>query len=164
MITPEIDRDHFFILWQKLDNDWLILESIGSKGLSVGKLSWYKNDNVEFYRVACDKDLRELAPNNLIDYARSKYDYLLIAKLIFGSISALLKIIWKEHKIRRFTARDFPYDVNRRLICTEAIETAYLSVGVAIVDPRILPIPQTFKEAEQQGILRKVYKFVEYKR
>jgi hypothetical protein len=156
MITPEQDRDHFFILWQKIKDDWLILESIGSKGLTVGKLSWYDNQNVIFYRVDCDKDLRTLAPNNLINYARSQYDYFLIAKLITGAVRAFFKVLINEHKIRRFTARDFPYDTDRRLICTEAVEIAYLSVGVAIVDPEVLPIPQTFKEAELEGRIFKI--------
>jgi len=154
LANPKTDRFHHFIVWGKMDSDYLILESIASKGLTMGKLSWYKDDDVIFYRVSCDQDLREMAPCGLIDYGRSRYDYLLIIKVLSWALRAWVKMLFRG-KLRKLSAEDFPYKPNRALVCTEAVETAYLSVGVQVIDPGVLPLPSAFKESEIQG---KIYR------
>ncbi|TET42886.1 MAG: hypothetical protein E3J66_02805, partial [Dehalococcoidia bacterium] len=81
LMEPVIGRYHFGIILQKWQDDYLILESI-SKGLSIGRLSFYEGADIKFYRVDCDEDLREAAPYELTRWGRSLYDYLLVAKLV----------------------------------------------------------------------------------
>ncbi len=157
LITPRTNRFHFGIIWGKwLHDDYIILESISKKGMSVGLLSWQKDYDPEFYRVDCPKDLRTLAPGELINWGRAKYDHLLIAKLLLGSIRAFFKILVTERKIRRLRAEDFHYGTDSSLICTEAVDIAYDSVGVNIIPIGIIPIPNSFKQAEIEGRMSKI--------
>jgi len=156
LMSPQTSRFHFGILWKHLgEDDFLILESI-SKGLAIGKLSWYEDQDVEFYRVECDEDLRHAAPDGLIDWGRSRYDCWLIVKILFGAVVAFARILWKEHKVRKPRAEDLPYGVNLALICTEAVDVAYDSVGVAIIPPGVIPIPSAFKAAQLEGRLTRL--------
>lgn len=151
LMAPKADRFHYGLLWRKLKaGDWLILEFI-MKGLAIGKLSWYEGKDVKFYRVNCPAELRYSAPDSLIDWGRAWYDYFLIPKLFLGALLAWARILFTESRIRKLRAEDFPYAKNSALICTEAFEVAYLGVGVAIVDPEVIPIPSAFRQAEIDG-------------
>jgi len=151
LLTPWTDRFHHFILWKRLgEDDFIILESI-AKGLAIGKLSWYKDKDVKFYRVDCPEDLRHAAPDGLIDWGRSHYDYLLVAKILGGMLVAWAKILWKEHRIRKLRAEDLPYGTNDALICTEGPDVAYDSVAVNVIPLGVIPIHTTFKQAELDG-------------
>ncbi len=153
LISPSTDRFHYGILWRKLpDGDFIILESI-MKGVAIGKLSWYKDVDTEFYRVDCPESLRMQAPLRLIDWGRSLYDYLLIPKIVIGGILMFLAILLVERKIRRLKPKNFPYAKNNSLICTEAVDVAYSTVGVNIVPMGTLPLPNSFKQAEIDGLL-----------
>lgn len=156
LFIPKTDRLHYGILWRKLkDGDWLILESI-MKGLAIGKLSWYAGRDTKFYRVNCPAGLRYAAPETLIDWGRSLYDYFLIPKIFFGALFAWVKILFTEGRLRKLKAEDLPYGKNSALLCTEGFEIAYLGVGVAIVNPEILPLPSAFKKAERLGRIREL--------
>lgn len=160
LIAPKTDRLHYFIVWHKVNlsgiDDYLILESLPSKGVTVGLLSWYDGCDVEFYRVDCECKLRHEAPLGLIKYARSKYDFLLIEKLILDALKLWIKILLTERRFRRLYPEEFTYSTDRSLICTEAVETAYLSVGVQIIDPGVVPLPSAFRAAELRGAIFKV--------
>ena len=157
LISPSTDRFHFGILWKKLpNNDFIILESI-RKGLAVGKLSWYSDRDIVFYRVDCPWDLRSIAANGLVDYGRAMYDFMLIPKIVVGIIAALFEILTKERKIRKPTAEDFPYGENSSLICTEAVDIAYDSVGVNIIPEGVIPLPNAFKQAELDGRISQIH-------
>jgi len=156
LFTPYTDRFHHGILWKHLGGvDFIILESI-SKGIAVGRLSWYRGKNIEFYRVNVDEDLRFAAPDGLIEWGRARYDYWLIAKIFLGAVVACVRILWKEHRLRKLRAEDLPYGRNDALICTEAVQVALLSVGVAVIDPGIVPLPSAFRQAELEGRIRRV--------
>ncbi|GAH84387.1 unnamed protein product, partial [marine sediment metagenome] len=57
LIEPKTDRVHFFLIGEYLpwDDDYVILEAIG-KGIAVGRLSFYKPEDVEIYRVNIGRD------------------------------------------------------------------------------------------------------------
>jgi len=157
LFAPKTDRFHHGILWKHLgQGDFIILESI-SKGLAVGKLSWYEGKNIEYYRVNCDEDLRFAAPGSLVEWGRAKYDYWLIVKLLFGAIAAWARILWKERRLRKLKAEDLPfYNWNDALICTEAVVVGFASCGVNIVPPDVVPLPSAIKQAELDGRLTKI--------
>lgn len=162
LISPSTDRFHFGILWKRLpDDDFIILESMNlgvfPKGLCIGRLlQYYDLNKLEFYRVNCPVSLRSRAAWGLIDWGRSKYDFMLILKVAFGGLLAFFKILITEHKIRRLRAEDFPYGVNSSPICTEAVDIAYDSVGVNVIPIGVLPIPNSFKQAEAEGRMSKL--------
>lgn len=160
LISPSTDRFHFLILWKQLpDDDFIILESI-SKGIAIGKLSWYADRDVEFYRVTCPAHLRHAAPIGLVDWGRSWYDYLLIPKILFGGLLAFFKILIKERRIRRLRAEDFPYGRDSALICTEGVDIAYDSVGVNLIPIGVIPIPNAFKQAQIDNKMKLVGKWL----
>jgi len=158
LFAPEADRHHYFILWRWLGDDWIILESLGHKGLSVGLLSFYRGDDVIFYRVDCPDDLRFQAPLGLIEYGRSKYDRLLILKIIAGALAALARMIFVEGRLRKLRAEDLPYATNSALVCTEAVDVAYLSVGVSLVGD-VVPLPSALRQAELDGVIYLIGEF-----
>ncbi len=158
LFAPETDRFHYFILWRWLGDDWIILESLGSKGLAVGLLSFYQGEDVKFYRVDCPDELRHAASLVLIKYGRSRYDYLLILKIIAGALVAIARMIFVEKRLRKLKSEDLPYARSNALICTEAVDVAYLSVGVSLVG-EVVPLPSAFRQAELDGIIYQVREF-----
>jgi hypothetical protein len=156
LFTPETDRFHYLLIWKLYeDSDWIILESI-SKGLAIGLLSWYRDKDIKFYRADCPDELRESAPLELVKWGRSKYDHWLLVKIIAGYFKALLRVLVTERRLRRIKAEEMDYGTNSSLICTEAVQVAYLAVSFPIIDPEIVPLPSAFKEAEERGIIYQI--------
>ncbi len=155
LLSPPTDRFHFGIIWRQMGDDYIILESV-SKGIAVGLLSWYDPKDVEIYRVDCPKHLRTQAPDYLVLYGRSRYDHLLILKIALGGLLTYLKAFFLEGKLERLRAEDFLYGQNSELICTEAVDIAYDSVGVNLIPEGVLPLPNAFRQAEIDGKMKKV--------
>ncbi len=155
LISPSTDRFHFGIIWRQMGEDYIVLESV-SKGIAVGLLSWYDPADLELYRVDCPKYLRVQAPDCLVQYGRSRYDYMLILKIAFGGLLAFFKVLIKEKRARRMQAEDFPYGQNSELICTEAVDIAYDAVGVNIIPEGVVPIPNAFRQAEVDGKINRI--------
>ena len=168
LITPPTDRFHFGVVGDYLpwDNDYVILESIG-KGIAVGRLSFYKPEDVEIYRVVLGQtpeqnlgkrrteefhDVRKRAAAELTRVGRARYDYLLVAKLGLGALRLLLK-----GKLPPWGAADFKWGRNSRFLCTEACQEAWLRVGHPIIPPGIVPLPAGFAQALQEGRIRKIF-------
>lgn len=154
LMSPKTDRGHYFLVWKYIpsDDDYIILESIG-KGLAVSRMSKYKGKGVQFFEVNCLPEDRNLAPIELTRWGESCYDKLLILKLVFSGIGVIIKNLFKERKLRKIRAEELPYSIDKALICTEAVQIAYLAVGFAIVDPEVVPTPSAFKQAELNGTL-----------
>jgi hypothetical protein len=158
LTSPQTDRGHYFLVWQYVpeDGDYIILESI-DKGVAVSRMSKYRGQGVQFFQVDCPADLRHQTPIQLTKYGEAHYDWWLIPHLAFHGVVVFIKNLIKEHKFRRLRAEELPYDINGSLICTEAIQTAYLAVGVPIIDPDIIPTPSAFKQAELDGMLIRLF-------
>lgn len=151
LLSPNTNRFHFGILWRKGANgDFIIFESL-SKGLTVGLLNFYDTTKLKFYRVNCPVGLRYNAPEGLLAWGRAKYDYWLVLKLALGAVLAFARVLIKERRVRRLRAEDLPYGVNSSLICTEAVDVAYDSVGVNVIPEGVVPIPNAFRQAEIEG-------------
>lgn len=155
LLSPHTDRFHFGIIWKQMGEDYIILESV-SKGIAVGLLSWYDPKDVEVYRVDCFKYLRIAAPDQLVIWGRSRYDYFLILKIAFGGLLTFFRVLIKEKKLRKLRSEDFPYGQNSELICTEAVDIAYNAVGVNLIPEGVLPLPNAFRQAEQDEKMKKV--------
>lgn len=145
-LLPKTDRWHFGILYERSDGDFTVLESV-TQGLRVGKLSWYHKSDLHFYRVKCFQYLRWMAPLALLQWMGSRYDWALRTKAFYFA----LKTWRKEGRIRKIRIEEFPYEPNEKLVCTEAVSTAYDAVGVNIVPPDVLPAPSAFRQAEIEG-------------
>jgi len=143
-MAPESDRFHYGIILREWQGDYLILESI-SKGLSVGRLSFYKGADIKFYRVNCPLYLRKAAPLELTKWGRSRYDYLLLTKLI---VQGLWLLLWHRRRIR---AEELTWSQDNALVCTEAVDIAYDAVGVNIIPIHVCPTPSAFRQAEFDG-------------
>ncbi len=155
LIFPGTDRFHFGIVWRKHGNDYIILESIFPKGVSVGLLSQYNTNELEFYRVNCSEELRRRAPLGLIRHGRSLYDVFLILKLVTGFVVAQLRL-WGMGKFRKVQPEDIPYVRDSSFVCTEAVQAAYLSVGVSIVPKGIVPMPNSYMKAVMRKKMSKI--------
>lgn len=156
LMSPTTDRGHYFLVWMYTnEDDYIILESI-NKGIAVSRMSKYKGQGVKFFEVDCPADLRHQAPVELTKWGESNYDWLLIAKLAVGGAQVFIKNTIKEHKFRRIRAEELPYGRDKSLICTEAIETAYLAIGVPIIDPCIVPTPSAFEQSRIDGMLKPI--------
>ncbi len=165
LITPPTDRFHFGVVGDYLpwDDDYVILESIG-KGIAVGRLSFYKPEDVEIYRVVLvgqtpdqrlgklGTELRKRAAAELTRAGRARYDYILIAQIAFGALSLLLR-----GKLPPWRPEQFPYGRDRKYICTEAAAYCWRAVGHPIIPPGVVPLPAGFAQALQEGRIRKIF-------
>ncbi|MBA7704024.1 hypothetical protein ES703_112822 [subsurface metagenome] len=162
LIEPKTDRVHFFLIGDYLpwDDDYVILESIG-KGIAVGRLSFYKPEEVEIYRVNIGTDprwrdlqrqLRRRAAAELTRVGRARYDYILYLQLIAGALYLLLR-----GKLPPWRAKDFPYGRNKDYICTEAANAAWRAVGHPIIKPGEVPLPAGYKQALLEHQLWRIF-------
>ncbi|MBA7574745.1 hypothetical protein ES708_16560 [subsurface metagenome] len=149
LMEPENDRYHYGIILQKWQEDYLILESI-SKGLSIGRLSFYEGADIKFYRVDCPQGLRKAAPFELTRWGRSRYDYLLVAKLVAQGLWLLL---WLRRRIR---PEELTWSQDNVLLCSEGVDIAYDAVGVNIIPLHVCPTPSAFKQAEFDGRIKEL--------
>jgi len=154
LTEPHTDRFHFFLIWRKVGDDWIILESIG-KGIAVGRLSFYAGQDVKFYRVNCPAYYRHRAPLELTKWGRSKYDYPLILSIIIQGLWTIFKNFIKCEGIHPIKAEDISWKHNSALVCTEAVDIAYLSVGVSLTGGTV-PLPSAFKQAELDGVMEEI--------
>lgn len=154
LTEPYTDRFHFGLVWRRTGNDYLILESIG-KGVAVGRLSFYAGQDVKIYRVDCPASLRRLAPAALTKYGRSKYDYLLLYKIVIQGFWTIFKNLCKGEGIHPIRAEDLTWSHNNAFVCTEAVDIAYLSVGVSLTGG-VCPTPSAFKQAELDGLMEEL--------
>lgn len=155
LMAPATDRFHFGLIWQKVDGDYIILESI-AKGIAVGRLSMYEGKDVEFYRVACPEDLRAQAPIELTKWGRAKYDYLLVVKLVIQGLWLVLKHLIIEGKFRRIRAEELSWTQNDSLVCTEGADIGFDAVGVNVIPIEVCPTPSEFKQAELDERIHKI--------
>jgi len=151
LTEPYTDRFHYGLIWRRIGSDYYILESIG-KGVAIGRLSFYAGQDVKIYRVNCPAGLRRLAPAALTKYGRSKYDYLLLAKIVIQGFCTIFKNFCKGEGIHPIRAEDLTWSHNSALVCTEAVDIAYLSVGVNLTGGTC-PTPSAFKQAELDGVI-----------
>lgn len=154
LTRPYTDRFHFGLIWRKIGDDYLILESIG-KGIAVGRLSFYDGQDVKIYRVDCPAHLRHQAPDELTKWGRSKYDYLLILKIVIQGFWVIFKNLCKGEGIHPIRAEDLTWSHDAALVCTEAVDIAYLSIGVSLTGG-IIPLPSAFKQAELDGLMGEI--------
>jgi len=162
LLKPKTDRIHFFLIGDYLpwDDDYVILESIG-KGIAVGRLSFYKPEDIEIYRVnlgrdprllELDRHLRRRVAAELTRVGRARYDYILYAQLILGAITLLFK-----GKLPPYDPTDLPYGRNKEYICTEAANFGWRAVGHPIILPGVVPTPAGFRQALIVNRIRRVF-------
>ena len=161
LTAPRTEWFHHGMLWFPLKHDgledWATIESTTQRyGVGVGLLSWSQKGPLSFLRVDAPEDIRHEAPKALIPQGLCKYDYLLFVKLAFGGLQGYLKVFFIDHQIRKLKAEDFPYGKDNALICTEAVQVAYLTMGFPIIDPQIVPIPAAFEQAIKDGVLMEI--------
>lgn len=162
LLKPKTDRIHFFLIGDYLpwDNDYVILESIG-KGIAVGRLSFYKSEDVEIYRVnlggdprlrEVEKLLRRQVAAELTKVGRARYDYILYIQLILGAITLLFK-----GKLPPWKPEQIPYGRNKAYICTEAARYGWRARGHPIFPDDVAPTPSAFKQALIEKKMRKIF-------
>lgn len=151
-ISPPIDRVHFFILGRYIpeDDDWIIYESLLSRGVRIGRLSWYKGQHATVYRLP-DESKGELAANTASEYGRERYDYLLILRLFGLSIK-----YWCTHGIRRIPFYVLTDTPNRSLLCVELVVQVYKDY-VRLVPEGVVATPSAIEQARIDGKLLVVF-------
>ena len=152
LLSPKNECIHYGLIlfyWEAI-NDWLVLESIGHKGVHIAALGDRK---VKIYHVVgiSDED-RQKAIRESFGLCGAWYDWKLIAKLILKGTPKLIV------KRRRLSAKELSggYKQDEQYICTEAALAGYAKAGIHIVPKGILPLPSSIKEAELQGKIVRV--------
>lgn len=172
LFRPRTTRFHYGLLGEKIihedELDWVIFESIG-KGVAVGRLSWYLNDDVEVYRVAVQESTDPRNNNTLAfnygllasleatNLGRRLYDFRAWFHIAYYSLKAIAYHLWKEGKAYvHYT--DIPLVLDNRLICTELVNESYRPY-FAVTDNRFLATPANFKHSVLYGRIRTVAKW-----
>ena len=156
-ILPETDRFHFFLVGDYVKDDFVILESIG-KGVAVGRLSWYKNNDVKFYRVNSpnSKKLGKQATEQATKWGRSRYDYRVYIWIFWQALKLFWGQITEEHSLRRIYITEFPQLPNdKRLLCTELVKEGYR--GIFPILTTIMPaFPSAYEWSYQNDFINLV--------
>jgi len=162
LLEPQTDRIHFFTIKQYVpwDDDYEILESIG-KGIAIGRLSYYKPEDIEIYRVNLNRDprlgelnklLRRQVVGELSKVGRARYDYILFAQLMAGAVALLC-----QGKMPPWKPEQIPYGRNKAYLCTEAARYGWLARGHPLFEEGVCPTPPAFKQALIDGKMHKIY-------
>lgn len=154
LFIPQTDRQHFFLVYGDLLDDYMILESITSKGSTFGQLSWYNLEELEIYRLN-DPEWRALGKEAIrfaVRQGRASFDYLLPFQLLASAVRLLLK-----GRLPPWRAGEFPYARNSHLICTELVNDSYRQAGRPIVPEGVCPLPSEFQRAIQDRKLIRIF-------
>lgn len=162
LLVPHSDRLHFFLLGDYIpwDDDYVILESI-TKGIAVGRLSFYKPEDIEIYRVILDfipenleknAILRQKVAAELTNIGRARYDFILYLQLLAGGFTLMCR-----GKFPPYHASQLPYGRNKKYVCTEAANYGWRIWGHPVIPAGVVPTPSGFEEALVKGIIRRVY-------
>lgn len=167
LIEPKTDRVHYLVIGDYLpwDDDYVILESIG-KGIAVGRLSFYRPEDIEIYRVPLnhedltpevEMEFRSMAVSQLTFVGRARYDYLLIAQVALVALTFILR-----GKLPPWSPEKFPYGKNKAYICTEAAKAVanFLAASVdqsLIIPEGVVPLPAGFTQALKEGKIRRIF-------
>lgn len=162
LLKPKTDRIHFFLIGDYIpyDDDYVILESI-AKGIAIGRLSFYKPEDIEIYRVNLAPDpkmedlnrqLRRRVAVEMTRVGRARYDYILYLQLIAGAITLLF-----QGKLPPFDPADLPYGRNKDYICTEAANFGWRAVGHPIIEPGVVPTPSGYEKARLEKVIRRIF-------
>ena len=163
LFSPRTNLYHFFIIADYIPevDDYTILESI-SKGVTVGRLSWYAKKDYDVFAVVHPHSLSlgirvcRLASN----FGRHHYDYLLVAKLLAGVVYCFGKQLLCEHTIRRIKPHELPYAKNSAFICTELANAVWRQVGFPLVPYGVVPLPASIDQAVVEGRLILIYRHI----
>jgi hypothetical protein len=156
IFIPYTDRFHFGLVWRREDDGWLIIESVG-KGIAVNYLERYTNCDIEFYRVNCDKEIREKAPSKLAHFGYCGYDYILFLRLLLRVIKLYWAMIKNKELPRKLKAEDMPLDDDSQFICTEGVDIAYDQAGFRLIPEKTLAIPSAYKQVELDGRMTRLF-------
>ena len=162
LLKPHTSRFHYGLVGDYVpeEDDYTILESITSRGITVGRLSFYPERDLEVYRLK-DPELRKRghdATLALTKYGRAPYDYLLILKLFVGALVCFWRQICKGQLPHAIWYWRLPYAHNSRYLCTEAASEAFELLGIQITPIKgAAPLPAAFQHALDFRILEKVW-------
>jgi hypothetical protein len=139
------------------EDDYQILESIAS-GVRTGRLSWYGGEIATIFRINHPDSAKigRRAWDEFTNFGRWGYDYVFYLYLPGDLIGTEIKIIQKEHRVRRIQPRELPFRANHSLYCTEGLCTAYRKSGWPIVEPGVTPIPAAIVQSFIDNKLTKV--------
>jgi hypothetical protein len=157
---------HLFLIGEFIpeENDFVILESIPSHGVAVGRLSWYFNDSIRIFRPAAEfvttfydgnpAELGERAFHQATKYGRDRYDFRVILTVVWITATMCIRN-WATGVGCRVSYADFPNTRDQRVICTELGYEAYRGL-FPVVDPRFLPLPCNFIASYAKGMLDEI--------
>ena len=141
LITPYSDRWHFLIIAGKCFNgDWVIYESL-AKGVSPGRMSFYRDTHIKVYRVP-DPDAACRAAEEASNLGRLGYDYILYIWMLWQAMG-----YWLHAGLKPVPYQVFKQDADRNVICTELIAECYQNAGYPIVPRDTIPTPAAIEQA-----------------
>lgn len=149
-IVPTTKMFHFLLIGDYLrqEDDYVTLESV-NKGVTVGRLSWYKKRNYNVFRLNDDnwKNLGYLAFNRASKFGRHRYDWFQAFRFAWAFI---------RHGFRPLYVDEIPYRRDNKFLCTELVFEAYRLAGVILRHPNHAPLPAEVVLAEGTGQIVKI--------
>lgn len=129
--------------------DYEIAESIPNGGVRIGRLSWYRDRHYKIYRLndpeARSMGFRVAALKSI--YGRTGYDFQLYLLLAIDIPLTLLKILWREHRLRRIRPSELHILRNRAMVCTEFVNELYRICGRPLIPDGVPALPAGYQLA-----------------
>ena len=135
-ILPATPYLHHFLIGEFIpdENDFVILESIPSHGVAVGRLSDYSGFPLGIFRPNRETVLStaKISPEQLgqkavwqaTKWGRARYDYRICIEIAWRTFRGCLRS-WIRGKGFCIYYTEFPLSRDKSLICTEVIDEAY---------------------------------------
>ncbi len=150
IFDPSTRLYHFLIIGDYIpeDDDYEIYESIAS-GVRVGRLSWYSQDSYTVFRLNDPEvfDLGKKARNEASNFGRWGYDYLMYMHILVDMVKIWIRMLFKEHHLRRVKPQELPYHENHAFICTEFANAVYRKGGRPPIPYGVNPLPAGYIQA-----------------
>jgi hypothetical protein len=164
MILPTTPYLHHFLIGDYIpdDNDFVILESIPSHGVAVGRLSWHLSKTVAVFRPNAEmaeslnifmtpEQMGRKAALQATKFGRSKYDFRVCLDIGWRAFAGCLRN-WAQGRgfCVHYTA--FPPSRDKRVICTEVVDEGYRDI-FPIFDRNYAVLPSNLMSQYHDGYL-----------
>lgn len=149
LVAPYNDRGHFLLLGEYLDDgDWAIYESRISRGVRIGRLSWYEGKHIEIGRV--DEDIGAAVIKGMAKYSGFPYDHLSLIRLAWAGICNIL-----------IHGQPIPYkklstEPDKSFMCTELVTETYKKHYQLIPD-NVASTAAAINQAYKQGLIKRIW-------
>ena len=128
-------------------SDYGIFESIGSKGVSCGLLSFYRGKEISVYRYKMiTPEQQSKIKFSAIQFGRYRYDTFLPFRVI--KLLGMRRAFKLLFKMLLNQSVDIPHCLDSYIVCSELVQEAYRKVDIELCNDNYLLLPRDIENSD----------------